>query len=181
MRKYGIIIIVATVLVLIFGCFKTYTALTHPLKYCDIINNVSKSVDIDNSLLASVINVESSYKPNAVSSKQAIGLVQIKESTANYVSELYGLEKIEKNQLFNPEINIKYGALYLKYLIEKFCDTNTALSAYNAGETKVKSWLLDGTYSLDGKTLSYIPYEETRNYVEKINKNIKFYKKYYKN
>ena len=66
------------------------------------------------------------------------------------------------------------------YLLDKFLDPTTALAAYNAGETRVRSWLSGGICSLDGKTLNYIPYKETRNYVEKINENIKFYKKIYK-
>jgi len=41
----------------------------------------------------------------------------------------------------------------------------------------VRSWLNSGIYSTDKITLSYIPYEETRNYIKKINKNIKFYNK----
>ena len=61
--------------------------------------------------------------------------------------------------------------------MKKFDDKFTALAAYNAGETRVRSWLNSTEFSSDKKTLKTIPFEETRNYVEKIKENIKFYKK----
>ena len=124
-----------------------------------------------------MLNVESSFKETAKSNKNAIGLMQIKLSTANYLNDLNNQNKITETQLFTPATNIKYGCAYLKYLIDKFENLNTALASYNAGETRVREWLKSGIYSVDGKTLSYIPYEETRNYVEKINKNFKYYTK----
>ena len=137
--------------------------------------------ELDYGLVASLINAESSFKENAKSNKNAIGLMQIKLSTANYINELNKENTVTEQELFDAETNIKIGCEYLKYLINKFNDINTSLAAYNAGETRVKTWLNSGVYSLNGKKLTYIPYEETRNYVDKINKDIKVYKKYFKN
>ena len=77
-----------------------------------------------------------------------------------------------------PKENIYIGCAYLAYL-EKMYDGNltTALAAYNAGPGNVDAWLENPAYSEDGKTLSYIPFGETRGYVAKINIYIEEYKK----
>ena len=161
-----------------YNLFMTYT---HPLKFKNEIIVYATENQLQPELIASIINAESSFNKNAKSDKNAIGLMQIKLSTANYLSELSDKEKLTEQELFYPETNIKFGCEYLKYLIKKFENLNTALASYNAGETRVRSWLRSGIYSTDGKTLTFIPYKETRNYVKKINENIKFYKKYFKN
>ena len=174
-------------LILIFSCIsfllsfhKLFDSFTHPIRYENEIAFYSEKYKISPSCVASVINVESSYNANAKSKKNAIGLMQIKLSTANYLCEIYNENFITETDLFSPEINIKFGCLYLKYLLGKFSNLNTVLACYNAGETRVRSWL-KSSYSKDGKTLDFIPFIETKNYVLKINKNIKFYSKIYKN
>ncbi len=176
------------VLILIFSAFtfmlagyKTYQVFLHPIKFENEIKTYSKIYDLDASIVASLINVESSYKENAKSSKDAIGLVQIKLETANYLDEIYDRKLISEDELFDAEVNIKYGCEYLRYLIDKFDDIYTSLAAYNAGETRVRSWLKNSDYSSNGKSLNSIPYEETNNYIKKIKNNLKFYKKIYNN
>lgn len=171
-------------ILLLFSCFafylsayKLFLVFTHPLKFEEEIIFCAQEFDISPELIASVINVESSFDENAKSNKNAIGLMQIKLSTANYLDDLNATYHISEEDLFIPKINIKYGCEYLKYLINKFEQVNTALAAYNAGETRVKSWLNSKDFSKDGKILNFIPFEETRNYVEKINKNLKYYQK----
>lgn len=159
--------------------YKTFLSLTHPIKYEKIIISNCELFDLDEDVVASLINVESGYKKDAKSNKNAIGLMQIKLETANYLNDIEKKKHITEEDLFIPEINIEYGCKYLRYLINKFDDIFTTLAAYNAGETKVRSWLKSSTYSLDGKTLNKIPYKETENYVKKIKNNIKFYKKIY--
>ena len=175
-------------ILLLFTCFsfalssyKLYLVFTHPLKFKEEIVFCAKDYDLSPELIASVINVESSFKETAKSNKNAIGLMQIKLTTANYLNKLNNQDEIREEELFVPSTNIKYGSQYLKYLIDKFENIQTALASYNAGETRVRSWLNSGIYSTDGKTLSYIPYEETKNYVEKINNNLKFYSKIFNN
>ena len=161
--------------------FNLYQVFSHPLKYQQEIINYSKEFNLSPDLVASVINTESGFKDNARSHKNAIGLMQIKLTTANYMCEILCEQTLTEDQLFNPDINIKYGCAYLNYLMKKFKNTQTVLAAYNAGETIVRAWLGDGIHSVDGKKLSYIPYKETRNYVQKINKNIKYYSKIFNN
>lgn len=179
-KYFAGVIIALSVFTFCLAGYKMYISLSHPIKYSTEIITISNECNISPTLIASMINVESSYRVDARSNKGACGLMQIKVNTANYVAELYSLNEVREEDLFNAETNIKYGTLYLKYLINKFDDIYTALASYNAGETIVRNWLNDGIHSIDGKMLSYIPYGETRNYVEKIKNNIKFYEKIYK-
>lgn len=178
-KIFASILIFSTLFTVLLGGYFLLESITHPIKYQNEIIIASKKYNLDPILIASIINVESYYNPRAKSNKNAIGLMQIKLSTANYMNELDNRDNIDENDLFSIETNIDYGCQYMRYLLDKFADPTTALAAYNAGETRVRSWLNGGVCSLDGKTLSYIPYKETRNYIEKINKNMKFYKKIY--
>lgn len=171
-------------ILIVFSCFtfalsaqKIFDVLRHPIQYENEIISASKTYEIDPEIIMSVINVESSFKPNAKSKKNAIGLMQIKLSTANYLCDSENKKHLTESDLFTPKTNIDFGCKYLNYLMKKFDDKFTALAAYNAGETRVRSWLNCEDFSADKKTLKTIPFEETRNYVEKIKENIKFYKK----
>jgi len=172
-------IIVLTIFSFGFALYKTYQAINHPIKYKDEIIFYAKKYNLDASIIASLINVESSYNKNAKSNKNAIGLMQIKLDTANYLNEINNKKMISEDELFNVETNIKYGCEYLRYLINKFDDIYTSLAAYNAGETNVRNWLNNSEFSTDRKTLKNIPFNETKNYVKKIKNNLKFYKKIY--
>ena len=57
----------------------------------------------------------------------------------------------------NPEINVRYGAWYLRHLLDKYGDEKTALVAYNAGERNVDTWRSEG---------KGIQFPETREYVD---------------
>lgn len=168
-----------TILFLCFALIFAYSRVKYPLKFQNEIKLASTEFGVEEKLIASVINVESSFNVNAVSNKGAIGLMQVLPSTASWVSLTNSEfeEEVDSALLLNPQINIRIGTCYIKYLIGKFEDVNVALCAYNAGEGVVATWLKDGEISPDGKTLSKIPYLETKNYIEKIQKNLKIYEK----
>lgn len=169
-----------TLIVILLG-FIIFLFISHPIKYKNYINQQCSNLNLNSALVASLINVESSYNKNAKSNKNAIGLMQLKLSTAQYVNNYYKLNLVISEQaLYIPYVNIHLGCLYLKYLQQKFTNPETYLAAYNAGETKVNEWLKLKEYSLDGKTLNKIPYTETANYVKKVKSNINFYNFIYK-
>ena len=68
---------------------------------------------------------------------------------------------------------------YLNWLKNKYEDNDLVLAAYNAGTGNVNKWLQDNSISVDGKTLKYIPFEETSNYLVKVNFTYKMYKAIY--
>jgi len=164
----GIIAIVCTALL-----FTLY-----PLKYKKHINHAATTYNVDPVLIASVINAESGFKRDAVSSKGAVGLMQIMPPTAEWVAKKMSMEYTSE-MLADPRTNIIMGTYYLNYLLEKFKDVRTALIAYNAGEGKVITWLTDGRYSTEAEGYSILitsPYPGTNKYVDRIMNGMTFYK-----
>ena len=129
---------------------------------------------VESSLVYAVIRTESSYREDAVSPAGAVGLMQLKPSTAEFICERDGIE-FDAERLKEGEYSILLGTKYLLYLMARFPAEKTALAAYNAGEGTVKRWLQDKACSSDGMTLDSIPYSETAAYVKKISKFKKIY------
>jgi soluble lytic murein transglycosylase-like protein len=94
------------------------------------VRTASAEFGIDPLLLMALIEVESMYRPQAVSSVGARGLMQVKPSTAEWIAKKTGLPQ---GDLFDPAYNIRIGAAYLNYLIDRFGDYNHAVMAYNLG------------------------------------------------
>jgi len=113
-----------------------------------LISKISGQHGLDPDLVRAVIRVESNYDPRAVSRRGAQGLMQLMPETANRFRVL---------DPFNAEQNIRAGAQYLKYLLQRFQgNLKLALAAYNAGENSVD------------RHGGVPPYRETTSYLEKI-------------
>ncbi len=142
-----------------------------PMTYFAKIKEIQSGVDPI--VILSLIRQESAFNPRARSIAGASGLMQIMPSTALMLNS-----KIKKNQLENPDINLSLGILYLERLLTKYDgDLIQTLSAYNAGEKRLSIWVKDYFLNQDPVVMvESIPYEETRNYVKLIFRNIFFYK-----
>jgi len=174
--SFVFISVLAVMLTFCVGAFYSYF---YPMKYKDEILLYSKEFDVDAGIIASVANVESSFNEDAKSSKGAIGLMQLMPDTAKWLAGKIG-ENYSEDKLYDGEYSIKLGSYYLSLLIKQFGDFKTAVCAYNAGPGNVKNWLNDAGYSKDGKSLNKIPFEETKNYLNKVVKNYNYYKIKYK-
>jgi soluble lytic murein transglycosylase len=133
----------------------------YPLHYRPIVTGHARNYRIEPALLAAVIDVESKFRANAKSPSGAIGLMQLLPSTAHGIAVHTGGSQFETQDLYNPEINVRYGSWYLRHLLDKYGDERTALAAYNAGQNNVDRWMAAG---------SGIRFSETRAYVAKVEK-----------
>lgn len=106
-----------------------------------VIYAESKRYNYDPLFVLSVILVESSFRKDQVSSKGALGLMQMKPSTGEHVAERAGLAWQGPPTLEDHETNIKLGTRYLFEKILVFRDVEQALIAYNLGETRLKTLL----------------------------------------
>ena len=122
-----------------------------------------------------VIKCESNFRPDARSSVGAMGLMQMMPATFKDMQKRLK-EEHDDSALFDPEVSIKYGTYYLKYLYNYFDDWDLVVPAYNAGMGNVSKWLKNEEYSKDGK-LIVIPFKETERYVLKVNTALAEYKK----
>ena len=133
--------------------------LWYPLSYGQIVRGHARNYQLDPALLAAVIYQESKFKADAMSSSGAIGLMQLLPDTAKGIALHTGGSKFRVKDLYNPEINVRYGAWYLRHLLDKYGDERTALAAYNAGQYNVDRWRASG---------SGIRFSETRAYVARV-------------
>ena len=151
----------------------------YPYKYAGLVLEYSSKYGLPPSLVCAVIHTESRFDAGAVSYRGASGLMQITKQTADWGAETIGLAGYSYEKIHDPAINIELGCWYLNRLLKQFKGhRNVALAAYNAGSGNVSKWLKDGRLSPDGETLSKIPFEETKNYIKKIDKSISIYRVY---
>ena len=135
---------------------------TLPLQHEDIIRQQAAEKDVPADLIAAVIYAESKFR-DQTSSAGARGLMQITPETAAVIEDLSGGQTFVIEDLSDPDINIRYGTFYLRYLLDHYGGNEVAaLAAYNAGQAHVDSW---GGSELD---LEDIEFPETRNYVEEV-------------
>ena len=139
-----------------------------PLAHEDIIRQQAGAKELDPSLVAAVIYAESKFR-DATSHAGARGLMQITPETARYIANLSGGTAFEQGDLATPQVNISYGAYYLRYLLRRY-DQNTvlALAAYNGGEGNVDRWLAEASTSQRAFGKEQIPFTETREYVDRV-------------
>ena len=136
-----------------------YARLWYPLHYTAIVRGHAANYHLDPALLAAVIEAESKFDPNARSDAGAVGLMQLTPQTAEGIAQYTGGHDFRLSDLTNPEINVRYGAWYLRHLLDKYGDEETALAAYNAGQQNVDRWRASG----EG-----IAFAETRHYVKRV-------------
>jgi soluble lytic murein transglycosylase len=140
-----------------------------PLRHDDIIRQQANDKNLDPSLIASVIYVESRFR-DQTSHAGAKGLMQIMPDTADYIARKSGGTQFVQGDLATPQINIAYGSWYLRYLLDHYNGNEVlALAAYNAGEGKVDEWWRTAADRGERfRVADHIPFPETRSYVEKV-------------
>jgi soluble lytic murein transglycosylase len=142
----------------------------YPLRYSTIVRAHAHNYDLNPALLAAVIDEESKFRADAKSSAGAVGLMQLLPSTAKGIAIHTGGSKFVTSDLYDPEINVRYGAWYLHHLLQKYGDERLALAAYNAGQQNVDTWRAEG---------KDIQFPETRAYVDKVERLKGIYRRTY--
>jgi len=136
-----------------------FERIRYPLHYEQIVRGHAKNYHLDPALLAAVIYQESKFRADAKSSSGAIGLMQLRPQTAEGIAIRTGGTHFQVSDLYNPEINVRYGSWYLRHLLDRYGDEKDALAAYNAGQHNVDEWRAEG---------KGIQFPETRAYVDRV-------------
>ena len=147
-----------------------YDRFWYPLRYGEIVRGHARNYHLDPALLTAVIYQESKFRASARSDRGAIGLMQLLPATAKGIAERTGGSRFRVSDLYDPEINVRYGAWYLRHLLDKYGSECTALAAYNAGQHNVDSWRARG---LD------IQFDETKHFVDRVEKLKRIYRHAY--
>lgn len=181
--KFKFIIILSfLILLVLFAISSMDYVLKHvyPLNFSEYVEKYSKEYGLEKSLVYSIIKAESGFDPQAISPRNAKGLMQIMDSTGEWAAEKIKIKDFESSMLLEPETNIRIGCWYIAKLLNQYNQNEElALAAYNAGSGNISKWLKDTNISKNGKTLDRIPFEETKNYIAKVKKYNNMYKKLY--
>lgn len=179
---FKLILWITVICLFVYGTMTAYQKIElylYPTDYSDYVEKYSEQYDLDKSLVFAVIKCESNFEPNAVSSANAKGLMQLQDDTYKWVCSKYNDTDINENYLFDAEKNIEAGCRLLRLHLNEFSDINTVLCAYHAGRNITLGWLENPEYSSDAKTLDKVPYEDTKLYIDRVEKTITKYQKIY--
>ena len=133
-------------------------------------------------LVLAVMRQESEFYPKARSPVGALGLMQLMPATARHVARNMGIPFNRARLTDDPDYNIRLGQAYLKELLERFDGSYIlALAAYNAGPSRVESWidLFGDPRAPSADPINWIeriPFSETRNYVQRILESLVVYR-----
>ena len=129
----------------------------------EYIRQYAQEFCVDRSFISAIIARESHYVATAQSSVGARGLMQIMPDTGVWVAGRLAVQPYNYDRLFEPELNIRFGAWYLNYLSSQFGGQPVMIAAaYHAGAGNVKQWALN--YAQDQKTIGIdqIPTDDTK-------------------
>ena len=146
-------------------------------------DEVSEIEGVEPALVYALVRQESSFNPAAISSAGARGLMQLMPATAREVASDLGEDRLNLSRLTDdPGFNAQLGGTYIAKLVESFDGSYImAIAAYNAGGSRVRQWVRQAGDPRDPDIdpidwLERIPFDETRNYVQRVMENLQIYR-----
>jgi len=151
-----------------------------PLPYEKDLVRSAKQQSLDPYMVAALIRQESEFNPQALSAKHAYGLTQVEPATGRELARRAGVRRFTNRSLFQPAINLKLGAYYLRALLDQWGGKwEETLASYNAGKSRVNEWITWNQYQEAAEFVESIPFTETREYVEAVLRNAAVYRQIY--
>ena len=151
-----------------------------PRPFWDELKKDSLANDLDPYLVAALIRQESEFNPQAVSSANAMGLMQLLPSVGRKLAREMKIRHFSTNELLRADINLQLGTRYFKRMVDYYGgQVEYALAAYNAGENRVDDWRSSGDFKSIDEFVESIPFTETRQYVQAILRNAMMYRLLY--
>lgn len=143
--------------------------LRFPLYHDAVIRREAAKNRIDPAWVAAEIRAESIFNPNARSSANAMGLMQVLPSTGAAVARRIGLPWAGADSLYEPETNIILGTAYLRQLLDEYGgQPYQAIAGYNAGPAPLNRWKSQRPGMDPDFWIETISYKETRDYVARV-------------
>jgi soluble lytic murein transglycosylase len=149
-----------------------------PLPYEAQLRREAERNDFDPMFAAGLIRQESTFQADVVSHADAIGLMQILPKEGRRLAKQRKV-RYTKTLLFDPNVNIQLGMLYISELTRSTGAPEYAAAAYNAGEDRLALWKAERAYEEIPEFVESIPFTETREYVQIVLRNANMYRKLY--
>ncbi|HEX2187683.1 MAG TPA: transglycosylase SLT domain-containing protein, partial [Longimicrobiaceae bacterium] len=154
--------------------------IVYPFPYREMIAAEARERGLDPFLVAALIRQESTFKARIASPVGARGLMQIMPETGRRIAYAADVRQWDPEILYNPEINVHMGVRYLADQMREYDGSlPSVFSAYNAGPARVRRWKEFPEYRDEELFTERIPYEETRDYVKILTRNIAVYRGLY--
>jgi soluble lytic murein transglycosylase len=150
----------------------------YPLPYEAALRREAAKNDFDPMFAAGLIRQESTFQADAVSRKDAIGLMQVLPKTGRLLAKQLKV-RYTKDKLFEPDYNIELGMVYIASLVRQTGAFEYAAAAYNAGEDRIAAWKAERNYEEIPELVESIPFTETREYVQVVLRNTAVYRMIY--
>lgn len=142
-----------------------------PMPFEDVVLTRSRDVGLDPATVYGLIHQESRFVTHARSHAGAAGLMQIMPATAQWTARQIGLRHFQPRHINDTRTNIVIGTAYLKLALDDFEGAKPlAIAAYNAGASRPRSWR-NGPVLEAAIWIETIPFEETRQYVQRVLSN----------
>lgn len=179
----SILLLTALSVILFFGLqngYDRYLRSTFELEHFDTVMQACEDFGMTPSLVYGIIRTESGFDERAHSHADAMGLMQVTETGLEWAQiRTDEFDDVTTADLYNADVNIRCGVYLLSLLFEQFDSEQAVIAAYNAGIGNVEEWLADTAYSHDGTTLHTVPFEETRNYIDRVTSSKRIYQNFY--
>ena len=151
-----------------------------PRAFWDELKSDAAKNHLDPYLVASLIRQESEFNPEAISSANAMGLMQLLPHVGRGMARELKIRYFSTDKLLTPNVNLQLGTRYFKQMVDHYGgQVEYALAAYNAGTDRVDQWRKDGNFKSVDEFVESIPFTETREYVQAIMRNAVLYRLLY--
>ena len=143
--------------------------LRFPINYQSEVRKIAKQFQLEPAHVYAVIRQESAFNKDARSHAGALGLMQLMPRTGRVTAKKHNIALPSTSLLYEPDKNISIGSAYLKQVMEAYDDNIVlASAAYNAGPHRVKRWLPEDEEKPAARWIAMVPFNETRNYIQRI-------------
>lgn len=147
----------------------------YPMPFQSSVVKRTNAIELDPAYVYGLIRQESRFIMDARSGVGASGLMQVMPATARWTAKKIGLDDFRASDINDKETNITIGTAYLKLALDEFAGSMPlAAAAYNAGPGRPRNWR-NGPNLEAAIWAENIPFNETRDYVQKVLANATVY------
>ncbi|HJR08513.1 MAG TPA: transglycosylase SLT domain-containing protein [Pyrinomonadaceae bacterium] len=152
----------------------------YPVPFREIILRASAKRNVDPRFVLAIMRQESGFRERARSAAAARGLLQLTMDIVAKYGAQAGLQNVQEDDLYRPEVNVRVGVEYLADLFRMFPNLPEAVAAsYNGGEDNVARWVRRAGHKDAGVFSSEVGFTESKDYVFKVMANYRAYKQLY--
>lgn len=152
----------------------------YPAPYRESIVRAASSRRVDPRLVLAIMRQESGFRPRAKSIAAARGLLQLTPDTAKKYAARAGINNLQEDELYRPEVSVLLGSEYLSELNGLFPELPEAVAAsYNGGEDNAARWLKRSRSRDAGIFTAEVGFAETKDYIYKVMANYRAYRQLY--